>query len=113
MNVSAINGTEAVNNSVVMPKKPEVKEEAKAVNTQGYAEKEPAPTNANLYKAMYGVEEKKEEKKDDLAEYKAAMTEHLKNWGTDEQLKQVQEPEQTKEEEEYYKQYLAYKHKYD
>lgn len=110
MNVSAINGTEVVNNNINLLKKAEVKEEVNTVNTQGYAEKEAAPTDANLYKAMYGV---KENKKDDVAEYKEAMTDHLKKWGTDEQLKEVQEPETTEEDDEYYKQYLAFKHKYE
>ncbi len=105
MNVSAIKGTEAVNAKVEL-KKAEVKEEAKAVSAEGYAQKETAPTDANLYKAMYGVQDKKDN-------YKEAMTEHLKKWGTDEQLKQVQEPEQTKEEEEFYKQYMAYKNRYE
>lgn len=109
MKVSAINGTETANN-VNAVKKAVVKEETKAVNTQGYAEKEAAPADANLYKAMYGV---KENKKEDIAEYKEAMTDHLKKWGTDEQVKEAQEPETTKEDDEYYKQYLAYKHKYE
>lgn len=105
MNVSAIKGTEAVNAKVEL-KKAEVKEEAQAVSTEGYAQKEVAPADANLYKAMYGVQDKKDG-------YKEAMKEHLEKWGTDEQLKQVQEPEQTKEEEEFYKAYLEYKHKYE
>lgn len=108
MNVSAINGTEAINAKVEL-KKAEVKEEPKAVSTEGYAQKEAAPSDANLYKAMYGVKEKK----DNVAEYKEAMTDHLKKWGTDEQLKEVQEPETTEEDDEYYKQYLAFKHKYE
>ena len=103
--------------------KVEDKKEVKAQpSTVGYAAKEAAPTDANLYKAMYGVADKnektekkmtKEEDDANYAEYRRAMGEYLEKWGTAEQIKQFNEPQQTKEEEDYSKQYEEYRRKYE
>lgn len=78
MNVSKINAT---SNNVVTPKVEE-KTTQKTNTTEGYAEKSAAPTNANLYKAMYNIQNKKA---DDEA-YQKAMGEYLEKWGTPEQV---------------------------
>lgn len=116
--------TEATNvRYVANNEKVEDKKEVKAQpSTVGYAAKEAAPTDANLYKAMYGVADKnektekkmtKEEDDANYAEYRRAMGEYLEKWGTDEQIKQFNEPQQTKEEEDYSKQYEEYRRKYE
>ena len=116
--------TEATNvRYVANNEKAEDKKEVKAQpSTVGYAAKEAAPTDANLYKAMYGVADKnektekkmtKEEDDANYAEYRRAMGEYLEKWGTAEQIKQFNEPQQTKEEEDYSKQYEEYRRKYE
>lgn len=110
MYVSAINGTESI--STINNKQEEIKKERKQqtninTNTDGYAPKSQAPTNAELYKSMYGVEEKS---------YAEQMAEHRAKYELDVNDKEQidsKESEQTQEEKEYYEQYLKYKNKYE
>lgn len=83
MNVSKAN--EVVNNALITP----ATKEKPAVNpsTEGYADKTAAPTDANLYKAMYNIQDKKADKKADEEAYKRAMGEYLERWGTPQQVK--------------------------
>lgn len=82
MNVSSVD-TVKTNVNVA----PKAKAETAKASTAGYAEKSAAPTNANLYKAMYNVKDAKAEaKKVDDEAYKRAMGEYLEKWGSDEQL---------------------------
>jgi hypothetical protein len=113
MNVSAIQGTEAVNNNFQVKKAQEPQQPVanNVASNEGYIEKEPAPTDANLYKAMYGIQEESNDDK----EYQEAVEKHLNEWGSDEQIKEYNEQKdiQSEEDEEYYNQYLKFKQKYE
>lgn len=114
MKINAITEATSLNNS----NKTVVRGEAqKQPNTDGYIKKEQAPTNANLYKAMYGVNEKEEEQNkyvEQLAEVRAKyeMDVDDKNREIENNKAQEQNPK-AKEEKSYYEQYLEYKHKYE
>lgn len=99
------------------------KEEKKFVqqDVEGYVEKEAAPVNANLYKAMYGVnnkstteEEEQEKFVEQLAQVRAKyeMDVNDKNREIENNKLSEQNPEEN-EEKSYYEQYLEYKHKYE
>lgn len=116
MKVNAITETTSLNSSVInnAVSKTEIQ---KQPNTDGYIEKEQAPTNTNLYKAMYGVNEKvNDEAKyvEQLAEVRAKyeMDVDDKNREKENNKAQEQNPQQ-KEEKSFYEQYLEYKHKYE
>ena len=123
MNVSGFKGTEAVNaNYNNADAKKEVKQENVKPNTAGYAQKEEAPTNANLYKAMYGVNNKPAKTEEELqAEYVAKLAEVRAKYEMDvndknreKEYNRLEEQNPKKpEEKSYYEQYLEYKHKYE
>lgn len=120
MQVNKINDTTAVNtalNNKKTEEKPAVQQDVK-----GYAEKEAAPTNANLYQAMYGVNNKSSEEEEQakfvkqLAEVRAKyeMDVDDKNREIENNKRQSQNPEaKQNEEKSFYEQYLEYKHKYE
>ncbi|MGN0014520.1 MAG: hypothetical protein ACI37T_03785 [Candidatus Gastranaerophilaceae bacterium] len=119
MKINAITDATAVKNSANI-KNPGQKEQQVQANAVGYIEKEQAPTNANLYKAMYGVNDKasKEEEQnkyvEQLAEVRAKyeMDVDDKNREIANNKAQEQNPK-ANEEKSYYEQYLEYKHKYE
>ena len=110
MNVSPINAvnTQTVNTVVTEP----LKKEAVQPDMEGYETAEPAPTNADLYKSMYGVQEEKS--------YAEQMAEHRAKYETDindknneiEANKTQTEEAENQEQKSYYEQYLEYKNKY-
>ncbi|MCR5260224.1 MAG: hypothetical protein K6C94_00115 [Candidatus Gastranaerophilales bacterium] len=90
----------------------------KEESTQGYADKKAAPTNAELYKSMYGVKsaETEEEKyARQMAEFRAKYELDVDDKNREIERNKNKEQQQTEEKEEksFYEQYLEYKHKYE
>lgn len=88
-------------------------------DVKGYVEKKAAPTDANLYKTVYGVKDKDLEEQakylEKLAEVRAKyeMDVDDKNREIANNKAAEQNPKKDDEEKSYYEQYLACKHKYE
>ena len=112
-NVSGINNQVAVNTNV---KKAEVKEEAKKFDASGYAEKAAAPSNADLYKSMYGVKEQKsysEQMAEVRAKYEMDVDDKNREIERNRNMTPEQEAKEAQREKSYEEQYLEFKHKYE
>lgn len=111
MQISAINAQNQVNVNFQTVKAE--KEEKPQFSEEGYEVRAQAPTDADLYKSMYGVKEEKS--------YAEQLAEHRAKYETDigDKEREIEanrnQTEQTEEEQEksYYEQYLAYKQKYE
>ena len=107
MNVTPVS---AVNNQPVNYVEP-LKKEVEQPSVEGYEEQQPAPTNADLYKSLYGVKEEKSYA-EQMADYRAKYELDVNDQNKEVAPAETQETENT-EEKSYYEQYLEYKHKYE
>ena len=113
MNISGMNTKLTVNqNNNVTEEKPV----AKKVDTEGYAEKTSAPTNADLYKTMYGVKEEKsysEQMAEVRAKYEMDVNDKGREIERNRNMTAEQAEKEANREKSYEEQYLEFKHKYE